>query len=172
MTGRHLTTGITLCCLVVVLVVMAVWGYHSLTQPVPSLSSQQSSKCTKAEISVQRYVHRKDVTVSVFNAGAPSGTAGNTLARLENLGFQPGAVANAPKGVHVKGIVVFTTASHKAGAKLVARVLGKHVRVRPGKHEFGPGVDVFIATGKVHPDKKAPKKLKLAHPIKTCVRVK
>lgn len=172
MTGRRLTTGITLTCLVVVLVVMFAWGYQELTRPLPD-PAVATQTCSKSELSVQRYVHRRQITVTVLNAGAPSGFAGRTLNRFEDLGFQPGAVANAPKGMHAgKPVVYSTDGSADAAARLVARTLGKHVQVKKATSDLGPGVTVLVGSKKGHPKKSAPKRIKLKHPIKSCVRVK
>ncbi len=168
-----MTTGVTLACLVVLLCGMSVWGYHQLTKPLPKLTSSSSNpaNCSKAETSVQRYVRRSEITVSVFNAGARKGFAGLTLTRLENLGFHPGAVANAPHGTTVSRAVVYTTQHDDQSAELVARTLGKQVPVRYSTTDYGPGVDVFVGPHQHHPDQHAPKRIKLDHPITTCVPV-
>lgn len=97
MTGRRMTTTLTMTGLVALLCLMAVLGYHEATKPLPTLHPDAATPtCSKAEISKQKYVTRADITVSVFNAGAAKGFAGLTLNRLESKGFNPGSLGNAP----------------------------------------------------------------------------
>lgn len=169
--GRHLTTAVTMTVLVVVLCLMAFFGYRAATKPLPGTTSATPKQCSKSEISKQYYVRPADLTVSVYNAGAKSGAAGRTMQRLQDRGFNPGDVANAPAGVHVQRARVYTTQKHDAGAQLVARTLGKGIKVVLTSKSRGPGIDVFIGPklGRLaaHP----PTKAKLAKPIVSCVPV-
>ncbi|WP_310961584.1 LytR C-terminal domain-containing protein [Nocardioides terrisoli] len=171
MIGRRITTTLTMVALIVVLGVMAVWGYRAATAPLPQRHDASTSTCSKAEISKQIYVHRKDVTVSVYNAGAPTGFARLTLQRLENLGFAPGSVGNAPTHDHVTRAQVLTTKKGDTAAKLVARTLGGHPRIKVVADELGPGIDVYVGAHMHHLDNHAPKRLKLPKPIEHCVPV-
>lgn len=171
MTGRRLTTALTMSGLALVLCVMAIWGYHAATRPLPEQTTSNATKCSKAEISKQYYVHRDEVTVSVYNAGARSGFARLTLQRFEDLGFAPGAVGNAPRGAEVRRATVFTTKKHDTAAKLVARTLGSRVPIKVVDQELGPGINVYIGPRLRHLNRSAPKRLKLPQPKETCVRV-
>lgn len=171
MIGRRFTTAVTLAALVVVLIAMAAWGIHASTKPFPALGSDDSDTCSKDEISHQTYITRKQVTISVYNAGARKGFATLTLARLEALGFNPGSVGNAPAGSSVARAKVLTTEQDDPAAELVARTLGKNVPIEVTEEDLGPGIDVYVGP-KQHllvPD--APTRLKLAKPIDQCVQV-
>lgn len=171
MTGRRLTTTVTMAALVVVLCLMAYFGYRAATEPVPDASGTPAQQCSKSEITKQTYVRPGDLTVSVYNAGADSGAAGRTMQRLEDRGFHPGDVANAPKGSRVRTARVYTTDAHDTGARLVARTLGKQVKVVVTDKAMGPGIDVYVGPKLGHLAAHAPQRLKLAKPIVSCVPV-
>ncbi|HEU4566756.1 MAG TPA: LytR C-terminal domain-containing protein [Marmoricola sp.] len=171
MTGRHLTTGVTLVVLLGVLAGMAVWGWRHVTAPIEAQQAGSQESCSPAEITRTRFVRPGDVQVSVYNAGHRSGLAGRTMTHLEARGFRPGEVGNARKSMHVRRAVVHTTKKDDAAAKLVARTLGRHVRVVVTKTAGGPGVDVFVGNRfrKLAPH--APRKMKLPKPVTRCVPV-
>jgi hypothetical protein len=170
-TPRQLTTAAALAVGALVVVAMAAWGISAATSPLPSLGSDDPATCSKDEISVQTYVTRKQVTVSVYNAGARKGFANLTLERFERLGFNPGSVGNAPKGSGVTRATVFTTDKDDAAAQLVARTLGKGVPVEVTDDQLGPGVIVFVGPKQRGLNPKAPHRMKLAEPVKSCVQV-
>lgn len=171
MTRRHLTTGVTLIVLVVVLCVMAVWGYKSATAPLDSSgtpSTSASPTCDPQQQQVSRYVRRSDVTVSVYNSGKKSGRARETMDLLERAGFRPGEVNNAPDGVSTPRAVVYSTKTDDPAAELVARAFGKATQVVHTDEEMGPGVDVVIGDKFKSLDPKAPKRMELPKPEVTC----
>lgn len=169
--GRHLTTGITLAVLVLVLAGMGIWGWRHATAPIEGTQASSERTCTPAEITRTRFVRPPDVRVSVYNAGDKSGLAGRTMNHLEGRGFQPGEVGNAPKSVHVRRAVVHTTTKHDPAATLVARTLGKHVRVVVTRKAGGPGIDVIVGNHFKKLAKHSPKKVRLPKPVKECVPV-
>lgn len=171
MSGRHLTTGITLVVLVLVLAGMAAWGWRQATAPIEGTKASSEQTCSPAEITRTRFVRPADVRVSVFNAGDKSGLAGRTMNHLEGAGFQPGEVGNAPASVHVRRAVVHTTKKDDAAAELVARTLGKHVRVVVTGQAGGPGIDVFVGNHFHKLAKHPPKKVRLPEPVEECVPV-
>lgn len=171
LSGRQITTAATMAGLVVVLCLMAVFGYRAATQPLPGSDASSTSQCSKNEISKQYYVRPGDVTVSVFNAGASSGAAGRLMQSLQDRGFQPGDVANAPSRVHVRLAEVHATPAYRTSAQLVARTLGKGVKVVVPARKAGPGVDVYVGPRFRHLARHAPTKLKLPKPIVSCVPV-
>ena len=174
MTARRITTGVTLLVLLVVLGAMAVYGFRAATAPLPGSSSSSSKKqdCSAAEKSLKTTITRKEVQVSVFNASDRRGLASRTLAKLEDAGFRAGNVGNAPKGARVARVTVWTTKQDDPAAQLVARAFGKKTPVVVAEQDLGPGIDVLLGNGYKRLAKKAPKKLKLAQPVETCVPVK
>lgn len=170
---RTLTSVLTLVTAAVVLVGMGWFGVTRATAPLPTFDSGSSgSKCSASEITRKLTVSRKEVVVSVFNAGARKGFAGTTQDRLEKAGFRPGALGNAPAGMKYKHSVVMTTAVEKGPAKLVAAALGPKTRVQQTDEDYGPGVDVFVGSKQGRLRATAPRKIKLDTPAETCIRVK
>lgn len=169
--ARRLTTGITLVVLTLVLAGMAMWGWQHVTAPFASGQPSSSQSCSPAEITTIRFLRPSDVQVSVYNAGRTSGLAGRTMNHLEAAGFQPGEVGNAPAGMHVRRAVVHTTKKHDPAAELVARQLGKHVRVVVTGKANGPGIDVFVGSHFHKLARHAPRKIRLPQPVRQCVQV-
>jgi len=171
MSARALTTGATLVVAAGLLVIMAVWGYHAATSPIPGDHTTASSgpTCPPEDQKVTKYVHRGDVTVSVYNSGKRSGTAQATADLLETAGFKPGEVGNAPDGIAVKRAAVYTTKGDDPDAELVAGALGQGTEVVRTDEEYGPGVDVVIGNRfTVKLDPSAPSRLPLPAPVTTC----
>ncbi len=170
MTGRRITTAVTLTVLCVLLVAMAVVGFKAVTAPVPGFEAGEE-ECSAVEKDVKKFVTRREVQVSVFNASDRSGLAGRTLDRLVERGFKPGNPGNAPDGVKVRRAVVWTTDEDDSSALLVARNLGSGVRVIVTEQDLGPGIDVLIGNKFKRLPKKAPRRVPLPAPVETCVDV-
>jgi len=170
MTRRSVTTGVTLLVTVGVLCVMAVWGLHAATAPIPTTdgSASSTSSCTPADQNARKYLRRSDVTVSVYNAGNTSGRAQKTMDLLERAGFKVGQVSNAPTGVTVARAEVLTTKNDDPAAHLVALALGRKTPVVHSDEELGPGVDVVIGDKFKSLDDTAPKRVLLPQPKVTC----
>ncbi|MGY2877107.1 hypothetical protein ACVW00_004297 [Marmoricola sp. URHA0025 HA25] len=171
MIGRRLLTGATLMGLVVVVCVMAVWGYHAATAPIGDTSSGSSSDgptCAPQDQTVTKYVRRSDVTVSVYNAGERAGRAQETMDLLEHAGFKPGEVNNAPDGVEAQRAAVYSTKDDDPAAELVAKALGKKTQVVHSDEALGPGVDVVIGDRFKGLDAAAPTRLALPKPETSC----
>jgi hypothetical protein len=168
--GRKITTAVTLVALLLVLVGMAAWGYEHLTAPLPGGSSAKE-KCTGAEKQVQGFLRRNQVQVSVFNAGNREGFAGSTLEKIVNAGFRAGNAGNAPKSAEVRRAVVWTTERDDPSAKLVARALGPRTKIEITETDLGPGIDVIVGNKFKGLNHKAPKRIRLADPVEKCVPV-
>lgn len=172
---RHsrVTTALTLTVLVGVLAGMGYFGLRAATAPLPSLSegSADVETCPPEALEVQRFVLRRQVQVSVFNAGTRSGQANRGLARLERAGFIGGNLGNAPDGVRVPRALVWTTEEDDTAAALVARVLGEGTEVEVVPEDLGPGVDVLLGNDFEDIDTDAPRRLELPEPIERCIDV-
>jgi hypothetical protein len=169
MNGRKLTTGATLVVLVVVLCVMAVWGYNAATAPVDDETPTASGPtCAPEDQTTTGVVRRGDVTVSVYNAGQRSGGAQDTLDLLESAGFRAGEVSNAPDGIEVAKAAVYTTKADDPAAELVARTLGPKTQVVRSDAEFGPGVAVVIGDKFRQLDASAPRRIEYTLPEPVC----
>ncbi len=169
MSGRKLTTAITLAVLLLVLIGMAAYGYSQLTAPLPGRPSAEE-KCTGAEKEVQGFLKRKQVQVSVFNAGNREGFAGATLEKIVDAGFRAGNAGNAPKSAQIRRAVVWTTDEDDPAAKLVATSLGRRTKIEVTKTDLGPGVDLIVGN-KFKGIRQGPKKIRLADPVEKCVPV-
>ena len=168
--GRRITTAVTLLVLLVVLAGMAVYGFDQFTAPFPGRASGKTT-CSDVEKQVQGYLQRSEVQVSVFNAGTREGLAGATLEQIEEAGFRAGNAGNAPKGTQVRRAVVWTTKPDDPAAALVAQALGKRTPVEVTDVDLGPGIDVLVGNRFRELDRRAARRIKLAGPVETCVPV-
>ncbi|HEY0905244.1 MAG TPA: LytR C-terminal domain-containing protein [Marmoricola sp.] len=171
MTRRRLTAGVTLTVAALVLCVMAVWGLNAATAPIDDdgdVTASTGPTCAPEDQTVTKFLRRGEVTVSVYNAGKRSGRAQATLGLLEEAGFKPGEVGNAPDDVDVRRAAVYATDVDDLDARLVAAALGTDTRVVATDLELGPGVDVMIGDrfNRLAPD--APRRLELPKPETTC----
>jgi hypothetical protein len=169
-TGRRLTTAVTLGVLLLVLAAMAVIGFQQLTAPLPGTPSAQET-CSDAEKEVETFVRRNQVQVSVFNTGTREGLAGTTLEKVEEAGFRAGNSGNAPDGAKVRRAVVWTTEQGDRSARLVALAFGPRTKVRVTEQDLGPGVDVLVGNRFRSLDRKAPKRVRLPQAVESCVPV-
>ena len=170
MSGRKITTAVTLVVLLLLLIGMAAYGYALLTAPLPSRPTAEE-KCTGAEKEVQGFLKRKQVQVSVFNAGTREGFAGVTLERIVDAGYRAGNSGNAPKSAKVRRAVVWTTDENDSAAKLVATSLGKRTKIEVTETDLGPGIDVLVGNKFKGLNRKAPKRIRLTDPVEKCVPV-
>jgi hypothetical protein len=143
---RHVTTGVTMLVLVAILVVAVVLGARALFAPLPKGSSSSATGCTSTVVQKGQRVSSDQVVVSVFNASSRVGLADRTMLALTKRGFTKGDVGNAPLGSGVKVAQVWTTRANDVAAQLVARQLGKKIRVRRVATDLGPGVDVVLGS--------------------------
>jgi hypothetical protein len=168
--GRRLTTAITLVVLILLLCGMAVYGFKKALAPLPSGPSADPT-CSGTEKEIQKFLKRSEVQVSVYNAGSREGLAGQTLEKVEEAGFKAGNAGNAPGTAQVRRAVVWTTTPNDPSAKLVALALGRGTRVEVTETDLGPGVDVLVGNQFKGLDKKAPQRIRLAEPVETCIKV-
>jgi len=94
MTGA-LKSALTLAFLALLLVVAAVWGWASLTEPFPE--NAPVAICEDTAVSAGSEVRRDQVVVSVFNGSGRNGLAGSTSAQLAERGFVAGDVGDSPQ---------------------------------------------------------------------------
>jgi hypothetical protein len=151
--GRHVTTAVTMLVLLAILAVAGVVGVKSLTAPVPDsgkATAKASPTCATRTVRKGQRISARQVEISVFNGGTRAGLASTVMSRLARRGFKRGEVGNAPEGTKVKVQQVWTTDRNDTGARLVARQLGRRVGVRVVRTDLGPGVDVVVGDGFRH----------------------
>lgn len=152
MRDRRMLTAITLAVLTVLLVVGAVVGVRTLFAPLPGsedeeeLDAPPAAASCKDEIRAGKPVRSKDVTVSVFNAGSEGGLAERTRSQLQERGFLPGEVGNAPDGLEVQFVRVLAPNRQDPAARLVARQFGTATFVQVTDEDYGPGVAVVVGS--------------------------
>ena len=160
---RNVISWATLAAMGVVTLVMAVWGFNSLTapvtkDPVDEVSSGTDGAC---EPGADKFLKRSGVTVSVYNAGKKTGHAQETLDLLENAGFVAGAVGDTPEGTQVPKVEVRAENPDSPAAKLVALAFGPNVPVTASDDDLGPGVVIFVGDKFKKLDSSAARKVKV-----------
>lgn len=124
MTAR-LRSLVTLVGLGALLLLAAVWGWSSLTQPFPST---EEVVCVDRTYDEGEKVAAADVTVSVLNAGTRNGLAGLTMNLLEEAGFAPGQEGNADDA-RVRTVQIWADDRNNPAVRLVRSHLGPAARV-------------------------------------------
>lgn len=151
--GRHVRTTITMLVLLGILVAGAWYGWEGLQSGGPSAAVEtetptpttptEDANCPPAG---PRRLRAVQVQVSVYNAGAPSGSAGETSDALVEQGFRRGEVGDAPDSLEVgrRGIAILTAEPDSAPVRLVRRQFGRP-QVLERDRSLGPGVNVLVA---------------------------
>lgn len=120
--------------------IMVIWGMAELTAPFGGTSSSSCSAHKKPAT-----LKRTAVTVSIYNAGAPPGSAAKVARSLKDLGFKIAIVGNAPGGMTVTSPEVVGTSTTDPAAELVAAAFGTPVVSDPALL-VGTGVNVYIGS--------------------------
>ena len=137
----RIRTAVTMTLLIGLLAGAGWWGWARLTEPIPE-ASQQGRVCEVRQVRAGEKVFRRDVVVSVFNAGTRSGLASRTLTTLTDRGFAPGRSGNAPQDTTVHVAQIWTREPNNPAVRLVARQFDDVV-VKRGRR-LGPGVVVVV----------------------------
>ena len=139
-------SAITLGVLCLMLLLGLVVGWNAVTAPLPSLTSESSTEptdCADPTNLPDEQLTADQVTVNVYNAGHTAGQASTTLAGLVRRGFDGGEAANAPSGVRIRAVQVWTTDPEDTAARLVARQFRPHARI-VAKEPLSDGVTVIV----------------------------
>jgi LytR cell envelope-related transcriptional attenuator len=137
----HVKTALTLVVLAVLLLMGITWGWSSMTRPFPKKATPQD--CYPTELQPGDRVSPPKVTVSVFNASDRVGLAERTMAALEDQGFGPGEVGNAPKDAVVHYAQIWAKDRTNPAVRLVSSRLGPDASIVSKKHK-GSGVIVMV----------------------------
>ena len=170
--GPKLRTITTLVVLTILLLLGLVWGWTSLTKPLPALSGDEpepAAVCTPQTLEKGSRLSVGQVTVSVFNAGVTDGLATRTIDQFSKKGFTAGDKGNAPGTANVTRVQVWADDRSDPAVQLVLRHLGKGVKVSPVQGEpLGPGIVVVVGDdfGKVL---RGPKSLKVRKDSEVCI---
>lgn len=131
----------TLGVLALVLALAAVWGWSALSEPFPDRSGPPV--CVQRDVARGDTVKRRDVTVSVYNAGERVGLAGRTMDLLVAAGFAEGEEANAPGRRRVKRVQIWSEEPRNPAVRLVSSQFGRNVDVVRRTSDV-PGVLVVV----------------------------
>ena len=147
--GPKLRTVTTLVVLTILLLLGLVWGWTSLTKPLPDLSVSEpepTPACTVQTLEKGSRLSVGKVTVSVFNAGVTDGLATRTIDQFSKRGFTAGDKGNTPSGsAKVTRVQVWAEDRANPAVQLVLRHLGPGVKVAPATGEpLGPGIVVVV----------------------------
>lgn len=141
--ASHLRSIATLLVLGSVLVVAAIWGWAAISEPFPERA--EPPVCVDREVGRGDQVTRRNVMVSVWNAGTRVGLAGLTMDLLVDAGFHQGSEGNTPGKRRVERAEIWTDEPRNPAVQLVASHLGDvDIVKRPTR---APGVRVVVGDG-------------------------
>ena len=134
-------TLVTLLVLVGVVLLSAVWGWSQVTKPFPG--KVDPPPCVQRSVAKGEKVFPQDLLVNVLNAGGRNGLAGSVLNQLEDAGFDGGVKRNAPGGVAVADVQIWSKHADGPDIQLLKRWLGADTKVvsRGGQY---PGLVVVV----------------------------
>ena len=173
MTGRHVTTAITMVVLCMILVIAGVVGFNSLFAPLPNSDEEQptaapSESCAVEPVKKGRRLRSRQVVVNVYNAGTRGGLAGTTMDALRARGFRGGTIGNAPEGTKLQRVQVWIVEGEEDAGRLVARQFGPKTPVETVDTELADGIDVVVGN-KFGSLKRAPRSIKVKQEVEgTC----
>lgn len=172
MTGRHVTTAITMTVLCLILVIAGVVGFKALFAPLPGRDEQPSAapseSCAVEPVEKGRRLRSGQVVVNVFNAGTRGGLAGTTMDALRERGFRGGTIGNAPDGTKVRRVQVWIAEGEKDAGRLVARQFGPKTPVLSPQDDPVAGIDVVVGNS-FRALKRAPRSIKVEREVQgTC----
>ena len=172
MTGRHVTTAITMLVLCMILVIAGVVGFNTLFAPLPGSdeepSATPSESCAVEPVKRGRLLRSRQVVVNVFNAGTRGGLAGTTMDALRERGFRGGTIGNAPDGTKVRRVQVWIAEGEEDAGKLVARQFGPKTPVLTPENDIVDGIDVVVGNN-FRALKRAPRSIKVKQEVEgTC----
>ena len=150
MITRHLTTGITLAVLCVIVALGAIVGSNALFAPLPGAEDEPTSTASptcEATAKKRERLSSDEVTVNLFNAGTRAGLAGATVDAFRLRGFRGGLIGNAPDGTKVRRAQVWITEGEEDAGRLVARQIGPRTPVVTPEADLGDGIDVVVGNG-------------------------
>lgn len=130
-----------LLSLVLLLVLVAIWGWHAVTQPFPG--RVLAPKCVERTVGKGERVFADQVTVSVYNASDRNGLASRTMGLFTDAGFGEGDTGNAPRDAQVVHAKIWTEDPRNPAVRLVASRLGPRTEV-VRREQRGVGVMVLV----------------------------
>jgi len=169
----HYRSTVTMSALVVVFLAGTFIGFKLLTAPAPPLSAAGNGPtCEPRTIESGAKIGAGQITVNVYNASSRSGLATRTLNDLEDHGFRPGEVGNAPDSVtDVGNVAIVTNDKSSAPVRLVRKQFKGKVDIRKPSEKNDDGVRIVVGKQFKGVKKKAPTKVVAKKATEVCVRV-
>lgn len=143
--ARKIRTAVTMLVLLGILCAGAWYGWTGLTAAREAGAEPEAEPSPTCTTPAPVTARTKDTLVSVYNAGAPTGTGGLVMDALNRRGFDRGEIDDAPRGIEVRGVVVWTDRPDSAPVRLVAKHL-RRAKIRDRVNIPGPGVNIFYGT--------------------------
>jgi hypothetical protein len=148
-TGRHVTTAITMVVLCMILVIATVVGFNALFAPLPGgdeepSAAESAESCAVEPVKKGKRLRSRQVVVNVFNAGNRGGLAGTTMDALRQRGFRGGTIGNAPDGTRLRRVQVWIEEGEEDAGRLVARQFGPKTPVITPDSDLANGIDVVV----------------------------
>ena len=140
-TFARIRTGVTLLVLLALVGGAVLWGWTSLTKPLPSSAAPA---CTDVDLGRGDKVYPDMVIVSVLNAGSRSGLASRTMTALTERGFVRGELANAPGGARVNGVQIWTSDPTSPAVRLLRQHLGQQRTTVVRRDVNAEGLNVVV----------------------------
>ncbi len=144
-------TPVTMLVLLGILLGAAYYGWSTIVSPdsqkdtgaAPTPATKKSPGCTPVKrFKKGQAVAAKDIRVNVYNAGAISGLASETLDALRTKGFQAGVASNAPGQMSAANVTIITKEPESPEVRLVRIQFRGPVKVVKGN--LSPGIDVLV----------------------------
>lgn len=161
--------------LLVVLLGAAYYGWKTVISPATSgngdttTTSPTTCKHTQ-DFHKGQVIKAHDIVVNVYNAGAISGLAGDTLDTFSHRGFQTGVADNAPGNVVATNVTILTEAKRAPQVELVASQFRGKVKYSK-RGLIGPGIDIVVGDNFVGMKKGAKSQLRVDKNISICTSV-
>lgn len=155
---------LTLVVLGLFLVAAGAWGLSALTKPFPQRA--EPPICVDVPFAAGERIFRGDIIVSVLNAGSRNGLAGLTMDLFVDAGFAEGQKGNTEPGTKVANVEIWTEEPRHPAVKLVARQLGKGVKV-VRREPTVAGVQVVVGD-QFEELVEAPKRVKARSDVEVC----
>lgn len=136
----------TLGVLALILLLALVWGWSRATSPLPGFGDddeEAQALCVPRGVKKGKEVVPRMVVVNVANAGTETGLADKVQRQLSSRGFAPGRTENAPSGVDVDRIQVWSDDPSSPAAALVASQFYDAPVSRP-QANLGSGIVVVV----------------------------
>lgn len=135
-------SALTVLVLILLLLVAALWGWTSVTQPLPA-STAPTEKCVPTVVEKGSTVRPGQVVVSILNASSREGLAGRTMQLFEDEGYVVGNSGNAPSSTRVARAEIWSEDPDDPAVQLVRSRLGRNTRV-VNTPASAPGVIVVV----------------------------